>query len=323
MIRLRISPRHCRKCLYTTFSVTDMARFAKMAYPDYDIYEKSGFPKGIPIPPQDAASRIVDDMLQGGYYLDFVELLLRIDSQGYMGHRYKMTGLDEVFGGVIEAGFSYDKITGQFFEDQQKRITKNWSRLLKGEERTMAVLRMDIVGNSILVKENPKDQIEKAYNGLRKIVTQSIVSRLGRLWSWEGDGALGAFMLGSYSRMAILAGIEILNEMFFYNRLSNPLNSEIKIRLSVHSGTIVYSDNEVDYLKADTVKKAIALESKAAIPNSVVISESLAVTQDQALLNIFSDQKITSAEKYRFYQLNQINVNQINNRSKVNKSRKS
>jgi class 3 adenylate cyclase len=307
MSNLRISPRFFRKCLYLSFTLADMERFARMAYPDYDIYKKSGFPYGMPIPPQDAANRIAEDMLQDGYYLDFVELLLRIDSEGYMGRHYKIVGLDDVVTGIIEAGFNFDKITGLFFENQQERITRNWGRLLEGEERKMAVLRMDIAGNSALVKENQKNLIEKAYNDLRKIVSQVVVSRLGRLWSWEGDGALAAFMLSDYSRMAIFAGIEILTEMFLYNKLDNPLKSEIKLRLSVNSGSISYSGNEIECLKADIVKKAITLESKAAVPNSIVISESLAVTQDQAMLDIFSNAKGVSTEKYRIYQLNQQN----------------
>ena len=282
-----------------------MIRFAQMAYPDYDIYEKSGYPEGHPITSEDGASQIVADVLRDGYFMDLVEVLVRVDSDGYMGYRYKIQGLNELVDEVIKAGYIYDKTTGQFFENQQERITRNWGRLTEGEERQMAVMRLDIAGNSLLVKENPKRVIEKAYNDLRKIVTQAVVTRLGRLWSWEGDGALSVFMLSNYSRMAIFAGIEIINEMFFYNRYNNPLNSDIKLRLSVHSGNIAYSDSEVEYLKADIVKKAIFLESNAAVPNSLVISESLAVTQDQTLLDIFSNQEIVEAEKYRIYQLNQ------------------
>jgi class 3 adenylate cyclase len=299
------STRFCRKCLHSSLSVADMIRFAGMVYPDYDIYKNSGYPKGYPMASQAAASRIVTDMLQKGYYVDFVEKLINIDSIGYMGRRYDLRGLDDVIGDVIQAGYSYDKTTGQFFENQRERITRNWGRLFVGNERQMAVMRLDVAGNSILVKENPKPLIDKAYGDLRKIVTRAVVSRLGRLWSWEGDGALGAFMLGTYSRMAIFAGIEILNELFLYNKIDNSLNTDVKIRLSVHSGAMVYSDNEAECLKADTVQKAITLESKAAVPNSLVISESLAVTQDQALLNIFSNTKTLSADKYRIYQVSQ------------------
>ena len=289
----------------TSLSVPDMVRFVKMVYPDYDIYKSSGYPQGQPIANQDAATRIVTDLVQDGYYVDFVETLITIDSEGYMGHRYVLKGLDNIVSDVIQAGYNYDKTTGQFFENQRERISRNWGRLLDGDERQMAVMRLDIAGNSVLVKENPKPLIDKAYGDLRKIVTKAVVSRLGRLWSWEGDGALTAFMLGKYSRMAIFSGIEILNELLLYNKMYNSLNTDIKIRLSVHSGSMVYSRSETECLKADTVRKAITLESKAALPNSLVISESLAVTQDQGLLNIFSDTKAVSADKYRIYQVSQ------------------
>jgi class 3 adenylate cyclase len=299
------SARFCRKCLYSSISFEDMVRFAKMAYPGYDIYKSSGYPKGTPISSQDAANRIVTDMLQDGYYIDFIETLIRVDNSGYMGRRYAFRGLDDVISDVIQAGYSYDNETKQFFEDQSQQITRNWGRLIEGDERQMAVLRLDVVGNTILVKENPKSLIDKAYGDLRKIVSDAVVSRLGRLWIWEGDGSLCAFMLGNYSRMAIFAGMDILNEMFLYNKMKNPLNSIIKLRISVHSGDFLYSENDIKCLKNDIVLKATTLESKAAIPNSLVISESLAVSQDQSLLNIFSDVKAVSSDKYRIYQVNQ------------------
>ena len=307
MKNARFSPMFCRKSLSTSLSVGDMVRFAQMVNPDYDIYERSGYPIGHPIANQDAANRIVLDMIQDGYYVDFVENLIRIDTKGYMGRRYELRGLNEVVEDIVKAGYNFDKTTSQFFENQRERITRNWGRLLDGDERQMAVLRLDIAGNSILVKENRKGLVEKAYGDLRKIVTKAVVSRLGRLWTWEGDGALAAFMLSNYSRMAICSSIEILNEMIIYNKMANPLNADIKLRLSVHSGNIVYSDSETECLKADIVRKAIALESKAAASNSLVISESLAVTQDQALLDIFSGTKNVGAEKYRIYQVNQKN----------------
>jgi len=284
-----------------------MIRFAEMVNPDYDFYQRSGYSKKQLLINQDVASRIVVDMLQDEYYVDFVEFLIEIDSKGHMGRRYAMRGLDDVIDDVINAGYSYDKTTGQFFENQRERITRNWGRLVEGDERQMAVIRLDIVGNSILVKENKKDLIDKAYGDLRKIVTKAVVSRLGRLWIWEGDGALGAFMLGSYSRMAIFAAVEILNEMFIYNKAGNPLNSEIKLRLAVHTGLLTYSNSDTLCQKTETVRKAIALESKAAVPNSLVISESLALTADMVLLDTFSQAKAIGSEKYRIYQLSQKN----------------
>jgi len=300
------STRFCRKCLALSLPVEVMSRFAKMTNPEYDLQKSFGFSKGHPIGIHEAADRIVADMVADGYYIDFVETLMNVEAKGYMGHKYNFRGLDDVVGDVLQAGFSYDKATGQFFEDQSKQITRNWGRLIEGDERQMAVLRLDVVGNTVLVKENPKALIDKTYSGLRKIVTTAVVSRLGRLWTWEGDGALAVFMLGDYSRMAIFAGLEIINEMFMFNKMDNLLNSGIKLRVAVHSGHLTYSESETQYTKADTVKRAITLESKAAVPNSLVVSESLAMSQDQSLLNIFSDSKVVpnSTEKYRMYHVN-------------------
>jgi len=301
------STRFCRKCLAISLTVDEMNRFAKLTAPDYDLYKSCGFSKGHPIGIQEAADKIVADMLQSGYYIDFVETLKKVDSKGYMGHRYAFRGLDDVIGDVLQTGYSFDKTTGQFFEDQNRQITCNWGRLMEGDERQMAVLRLDVAGNSLLVKNNPKPLVDKAYGDLRKIAAKAIVSRLGRLWMWEGDGALGVFMLSDYSRSAIFAAMEILNNMFVFNKADNPLNSEIKLRIAVHSGSLVYSESAAQYLKADTIKTAIMLESKAAVPNSFVISESLAMSQDQSLLNIFSDSKVVanSTDKFRIYQVSQ------------------
>jgi len=276
-----------------------------MTYSEYDIYKSSGYPDGHPINSQDAADRIVADMVHYGLYLDFVETLINVDSHGYMGRKIALRGLDDVISDVIQTGYSFDAATGQFFEDQDQHITRNWGRLLEGDDRQMAVLRLDIAGNTSLVKENPKSLVDKTYSNLREIVENAVVNRLGRLWTWEGDGALAVFMLGEYSRSAIFAGMEIVNNMFMFNKVSNPLNSFINLRVAVHSGSLVYSESETQYLKADTIKKAVFLESKAASPNSLVISESLAMSQDQSLLNIFSDVKTVSGstEKFRLYQV--------------------
>jgi class 3 adenylate cyclase len=299
------STRFCRKCLALSLSVEQMNRFAKMTNPDYDLYKSYGFSKGHPIGIHEAADRIVGDMVQSGYYIDFVETLIKAESKGYMGRKFAFRGLDDIIGDVLQAGYSYDKTTGQFFEDQSKQITRNWGRLLEGDERQMAVLRLDVAENTILVKSNPKPLIDRAYGDLREIVNGAVVSRFGRLWTWEGDGALGVFMLGDYSRSAIFSAMEIINEMYVYNKADNPLNSPMKLRIAVHSGHIVYSESTTQSLKSDTIQTAKNLESNAAVPNSMVVSESLAMSQDQALLNIFSDPKVVpnSTDKYRIYQV--------------------
>jgi class 3 adenylate cyclase len=296
------SGRYCRKCLCSSLSVHDMIRFVQMVSPNYNIYKRSGFPEDAPIPAQDAASRIVTDMIRAGLYVDFVEHLIRIDNEGFMGRRYDLRGLDDVIGSIIGHGYSYDKTTGQFMENQQERISLNWGRLKGGDERPMTVLRLDIAGNSVLVKENPRSVIEKAYKDMRVIVTNAVVSRLGRLWSWEGDGALAAFMFGSKDRLAIFAGMEILHELFLYNRIGNPLSSPIKMRIGINAGQVLYSHNMNDCLKGETIKKAVELESKTE-PNSMAISRNLFMSLGQAVLNVFGEEKNSGSVPFRQYQV--------------------
>ena len=291
---------NCRKCLQLSLSVEMMIRFAQLVNPRYNIYKRTGLEEGMPIANQNAADRIVADMIQDGYYIDFVETLVRIDKEGYMGRRYDLKGLNNVVTSLIAEGFSFDKVSGLFFENQQEHISPNWGRLQEGDERKMTILRLDIAGNSVLVKNNSRPKINKAYNDIRSIVDKAVTSRLGRLWSWEGDGAIAAFLFGPMEKMAVYAGMDIIHELFFYNRLRNPLDSPVNVRLGAQIGQVRYSDNEMERLKNETVKQATFLEALA-VNNGLSVSYNLYINMDQNTLNHFSAEKTTGGAKFRLY----------------------
>jgi len=277
-----------------------MITLARLVNPQYNFYKRSGFREGMPVPNDVAAERIVADLIKDGVFVDFVELLVRIENEGYMGRKYTLWGVNNVVSGLLNEGYSFDKVSGQFFENQRERISANWGRLLEGDERKMAVLRLDIAGNSALVKNNPRSDIEKAYEQVRQIVNKVVTSRIGRLWSWEGDGALAAFLFGPIEKMAVYAGMEILNELFFYNRLRNPLDSPVNLRLGAQIGMLRYSTSELERLKNDTVKQAMALEALAPA-NTLCVPFNIYVTMDANTLNLFSNEKTSRSGKYRLY----------------------
>jgi hypothetical protein len=289
----------CRKCLQS-ISVDSMIRFAGLVHPGYNIYRRLGLTEGMPVSNQSAAGRIVADMIQDGFYIDFVEALVHADAEGYMGRRYALRGLNDVVSGVIQAGYSYDKVSGRFFENQRERVTENWGRLKEGDERRMTVLRLDIVGNSVLVRKNSREKINRAYRDLRAIVERAVTKRLGRLWSWEGDGALGVFMFGTIEQMAVYAGMEILHELFFYNRIENPLESPIAVRTAVHIGDVRYSHNPVERLKNETIRQAVALESEAASSDSMAVSFNLFMSME-GVTDLFTREKSRAGIKFRLY----------------------
>ena len=292
----------CVRCLQLSLPVDMMIRFARLVNPQYDIYRRTGLHEGMPISNQSAAQRIVADMIQDGYFVDFVEALIQVESEGYMGRQYVLRGLKDVVVGLTNEGYSFDKVSGRFFENQRERISSNWGRLQEGDERKMTVLRLDIKDSSTLVKNNPRSKIEKAYEDIRQIVNRVVVSRIGRLWSWEGDGALAAFLFGPIEKMAIYAGMEIIHELFFYNLLRNPLDSPVQVRLGAHIGQIRYSDSELERLKNETVKQAMTLEAMAA-SNTLCVSYNLYITMDTNTLNLFSAEKTGRSGKYRLYSM--------------------
>jgi len=290
----------CVKCLHRSLPVDMMIRFARLANPDYDIYRRTGLKEGMPIPLQYAAQRIVADMIQDGFFVDFVETLIRIETEGYMGRRYSLWGLNDVVTGLINEGYSFNKVSGQFFENQRERVSPNWGRLQDGDERKMAVLRLDIAGNSALVRNNPRPKIEKAYDDVRRIVNRIVVNRLGRIWSWEGDGVLAVFLFGPMEKMAVFAGIEIIHELFLYNRIRNPLGSPINVRLGVQIGQVRYSEDEMERHKNETVRQAVHFEALAA-SNSLCVSSNVCLNMEQSTLNQFGPEKTRGGYKYRLY----------------------
>ena len=293
---------NCKICLELSLPVEIMTRFARLVNPDYDIYKRLGLKEDAHIFYKKAAECIVSDMVQDGYYIDFVETLVRIDREGYMGRRYDLKGLNNVVASLVKEGYIFDKVSGLFFENNQENISPGWGRLKEGEELKIALLRLDIAGNSTLVRNNPRSKIEQAYNDIRDIVNRTVTGRHGRIWSWEGDGALAAFLFGSMEKMAVYAGMEILQDILFYNRLYNPLNSPIDVRLAAHIGQVVYSDNEMERLKDETVKQVIVYETLAA-NNSLSVSYNLYIDMEPLILEQFGAEKSKRIYKYRLYKI--------------------
>ena len=154
----------CRRTLYESISAETMVRFVRLIDPEYDLYQRSGIPENIPITNQMAAERIVADIVQDGRFLDFIETLVKVDSEGYMGRAYPIKGLAQIIKILTQDGFFFDRSTGQFFENGHERASPDWGRLRDGDERQAAVLRLDVAANSSLVQRNdPGNEIGRAH----------------------------------------------------------------------------------------------------------------------------------------------------------------
>lgn len=278
-----------------------IVRLARIVIPGYDIHQQSGIPENIPITAQTAAEQVVKDIIAARRYLQLIELLIRIDTSGYMGREYPLLYMRELIKTILAEGYSYDSVTGLFMENAQNQISSNWGRLVPGDEFQLALLRLDIVQNSVLVRRHEKKAVEAAYGDLRAIVSQAVLSRMGRLWFWEGDGCLAAFVFGKKERSAVLAGMEILHNLFFYNRLSHTLGSPLRLRLAVHGGPVKYAEDPVELKKNETLREIVEIESNYGEPDTLLVSSNVFLSIDRVIQERFGEEQSRDSYKLRHY----------------------
>lgn len=301
-IRSAVISLTCR-ALYESFGTDMMVKFARMVIPGYNIYAQTNVPENIPVPTQTAAQRIVKDVISRDCFLPFIEILVNVDARGYMGREYRIKHIVELVKSIIAEGFLYDGETGLFMENPNERISPNWGRLEAGTEKNFALLRLDIVKNSRLVKSNPKAKIESAYAELRSIVSRSVLSRKGRVWYWEGDGCLCAFLYAQKERAALLSGIEILNGLYCYNLCANPLSSPVQLRISGHCGPLRYSPDSLDIKKAEAVREVMEFESKHTETDAFTVSPNLFLGVDRVIQDKFGPERSCGPFKLRAYSI--------------------
>jgi class 3 adenylate cyclase len=251
-----------------------MKHFANRLLNNYDIYERTCFPHNIAIPNKTAAKQIVKDIRDSGLFLQFVDMLIDIGSTGLMGRKYRVPHLREIVAEINKSGFVYDEEFKMFVEDSRLRKTKNWGVLREGEEYIFTFLRVDTVGNTDLVRKYPDDLIQLTYSDLRIIVQNVVEKRKGRIWSWEGDGGIGAFYFSHKNNSAALSAMAIIHELFIYNKLRCRLGEPLRVRMAVHSGPCEFTFNTED-IKGDIIKSLNEIESKFTKPNSVTFSSNV------------------------------------------------
>ena len=266
---------HCIKALSQSMDNGTMTVMARRLLPGYDLHKRTGIPKSVAIPNRNAASQIVRDIIDCQMFLDFVLLLFESSEigNGIAGRKFAIPYLRQILSGVQAMGYLYDHGNRIFVENPNERKTRNWGTLKTQHEYTIAFLRIDIAGNTRLVRKYERSRIEQAYSGLREIIKNSVERRNGRIWSWDGDGGLAAFCYGNMHEAAALSGIEILHELFLYNRLSCPIEEGLDIRLAAHSGPVEYSDNDEIVQASDSVRKVAEIEHKHTQKNSITVSE--------------------------------------------------
>ncbi|MBN2160747.1 MAG: hypothetical protein JW807_15265 [Spirochaetes bacterium] len=286
-----------------SMDVNIMTNIAKDVIDGYDLYRQTGFRESMVVPQGTAARQIVSDIVKSGRYLTLINLLIQMHTVGYKGRIYQISHLKEIMREINDSGFIYDMENKMFIENPAVRRTRNWGALIEDQEYILSFLRLDIVGNSQLVRKYPDNIIQATYTDLRKIVEKSISRRNGRIWNWEGDGGLIAFYFGNKNLMATLSGMEIINELFIYNCLHCRLPEPVNVRVAANAGYCVYTQDLEELMKNDSIKETIQIESKFTQPNSMTISNTVSSKLDASILEGFKTVPVDSRTKYYAYSI--------------------
>jgi class 3 adenylate cyclase len=248
-----------------------MQKIARMVIPNYDIYERSGFPAAIGMPRADAARHILKDVSNEGYLLKFVESLIQVTSEGFMSREVRIPLLPRIIAEVEDQGYRYSAAKGVFIEAGETERTMGWGTLREGHTYEFALLRVDVVGNSEMVRRLPRAQVGEAFAAVRAICTRQVEKRDGRIWGWEGDGGLAAFYFLDKTIQATLCGIEIVHEMFVYNLLAKALPEPVRVRMAVHAGPCRFLMS-VKESAGETIRRVELLESRYTRPGCLTVS---------------------------------------------------
>ncbi len=259
------------KSLVESMSSDLMVKVAAQVVTDYDIYERTGYQRSIPIPPLEVASQIVRDVHGSTRELRLVERLIVLDETGFMGRRVPVRSLATVVREVESLGYLYDQATGMFLEGPGFAKTGAWSYLREGETYELAFIRIDVAGSTPVVRSEPQAAVHGAWGALKSIAAAVVERRGGRLWHWEGDGGVAAFLFGGRTVQAALAGMEIQLELFMWNTFRCRLGCPLRVRVAVHAGPCQYRDCFAR-IQSDTLRRLELIESRHTEPGSMTIS---------------------------------------------------
>jgi class 3 adenylate cyclase len=264
-----------------------MQKVARMVIANYDIYERSGFPVAIGMPRADAARHILKDFSNQGYLLKFVESLIHVTSEGFMSREVRIPLLPRIIAEVEDQGYRYSAEKGIFVEAGEHERTMGWGTLREGHTYEFALLRVDVVGNSEMVRRLPRGQVADAFAAVRARITRQVEKRDGRIWGWEGDGGLAAFYFLDKTIQATLCGIEIVHELFVYNLLSRALPEPVRVRLAVHAGPCRFLMSAKESA-GDTIRRVELLESRYTRPGCLSVSPGVFTDLGSKLAPLFT-----------------------------------
>ncbi len=237
----------------------------------------SGEPFGLTLRKETAARTAVSHFHAKGMLDRLIVLLLHTDTDpSIVGRNVPIPDLAPLLQRLGSIGLKYDPNQGALIRiahDEEKDL---WGYLKEGEPYHFSFLSIDIAENSRLQNTYPKPDIEIVYTNLFQMISQTVKSFKGKVWTWAGDGGLAAFYLDDKVNDSVRCAIHILLNLINLNLSSqkNKLQEPIVLRIGAHDGLTHYKENKGTIL-SEAINYVAHLEKKGTQGGHIAISESI------------------------------------------------
>lgn len=279
-----------REIVAGSFSSDGIDELGRLLFRSYSSHTLAGADNHITISRQRAAQMLVDEAEAHGKLADLIKLVAELDGSSFQGKRLEIKDVEVFFNSLARIGIVYNPARRKLHHTREElNRLKNWGSLRDGRDYDVAVVSVDIVGNSKLVRKYGAKKMEKLYFELWRFLERKLDDYDGRMWSWAGDGGLLAFTFPDYVERAVMCAIDIQSSLPLLNVApSTPIDQRIELRLAVDCGLITFL-SDTGRIVSDVINYAAHLEKAAARPGHVAISERVCCACDERVLAVFEE----------------------------------
>lgn len=289
-----------REIIAGSFSSDGIDELGRLLFRSYSSHVLAGADNHITISRQRAAQMLVDEAEAHGKLADLIKLVAELDGSSFQGKRLEIKDVEVFFNSLARIGIVYNPARRKLHHTREElNRLKNWGSLRDGRDYDVAVVSVDIVGNSNLVRTYGAKKMEKLYFELWRFLERKLDDYDGRMWSWAGDGGLLAFTFRDHVERAVMCAIDIQSSLPLFNVApSTPIDQRIELRLAVDCGLVTFL-NDTGRIVSDVINYAAHLEKKATYPGHVAISERVCRECDERVLAVFEEAGAFEGLPYR------------------------
>ena len=283
-----------------SFGSDGIDELGQLAFRTYSSHEIAGEDLHITISRRRAARLLVEHAEERESLAGIVRLVAELDGGIFRGKRLNVTGIEAFFNSLAKVGIVYDPNKRRLYHTKEDiSALKNWGSLRDGRSYNVSFISVDIVQNSLLVREYGTRTMEKLYFLLRQFLDRKLADYDGRVWSWAGDGGILAFAFADNVNRAVKCAIDIQTSLPLFNiSPENPVNRRVALRTAVDTGRVrFYSDTW--RIVSDVINYVAHLEKAATEPGRISISERVINGTDPKILSIFGDEGQFEGFPYR------------------------